>query len=224
MGDPVQAIINNEEWRKEKLDFICSVVCNVDQESLISELGSCETDEDAEGLMQSLILLEDKELPPQNDIPPCQQRLCDQIHLQNDIIVRLPEEREEEEPVILQPEEQDRDEPDNEDAELEAQAEVSDSEDSCYFTPDIFNGSQTEQPEAEELVEVINNVELENADSEESEFAAEIAQAIAESADMTGAVAQLDAERTAMENIMMNQVAILSDLFSNADPDFLQER
>ncbi|XP_068216620.1 uncharacterized protein [Palaemon carinicauda] len=155
MGDPVQAIINNEEWRKEKLDFICSVVSNVDQESLLTELGYCETDEDAEGLMQSLILLQDKELPPppHNDISG-QQQMNGHIPL-NDIIVRLPEEREEEESVIVPSDDQIRDDPDHE-------AEASDSDDSCYFTPDIFNSSQTEQPEADELAEVMNNVEIEN--------------------------------------------------------------
>lgn len=191
MGDPVQAIINNEEWRKEKLDFICSVVSNVDQESLLTELGYCETDEDAEGLMQSLILLQDKELPPHNDITS-QQRMNGHIPL-NDIIVRLPEECEEES-IIVPSEEQFRDDHDNEE-----EAEGSDSDDSCYFTPDIFNSSQTEQPEAEELAEVVNNVELGNNDSEGTEFAAEMAQAIAESAEMTGAVAQAEAERTEKE-------------------------
>ncbi|XP_064112540.1 uncharacterized protein LOC135219584 isoform X3 [Macrobrachium nipponense] len=216
MGDPVQAIINNEEWRKEKLDFICSVVSNVDQESLLTELGYCETDEDAEGLMQSLILLQDKELPPHNDITS-QQRMNGHVPL-NDIIVRLPEECEEES-IIVPSEEQFRDDHDNEE-----EAEGSDSDDSCYFTPDIFNSSQTEQPEAEELAEVVNNVELGNNESDGSEFAAEMAQAIAESAEMTGAVAQVEAERTERENRIMHQAAILSDLFSNADPDFLQER
>ncbi|XP_053647161.2 uncharacterized protein [Cherax quadricarinatus] len=48
-----------DKWCREKLEFVCAVVSGVDRESLKAQLDICETDEDAEGLMQSLLWLQD---------------------------------------------------------------------------------------------------------------------------------------------------------------------
>ncbi|KAK7065166.1 hypothetical protein SK128_014878 [Halocaridina rubra] len=231
MGDHLQSIINNEEWRKEKLDFICSVVSNVDQDSLLAELHFCETNEDAEGLMQSLILVQERSLEGQSSIPQ-QEPDGEQFPVHNDIIVRLPEEQGEGVHPLPQPQDVYRDLEDNENGELE---DSSDSDDSCYFTPDIFNSSQTEQNEADELTATINNVDvggdaatnsniLDNGvtsdDNVENSMDNELAQAIAESNE----TAQAQAEVSEKESRIMSQVSILASLFSDADPDFLQER
>ena len=46
-------------WCREKLDFFCAVINNLDRERLKAELEGCETEEDAAGLMHSLLWLQD---------------------------------------------------------------------------------------------------------------------------------------------------------------------
>nr|XP_045585019.1 uncharacterized protein LOC123747070 [Procambarus clarkii] len=77
MAGPVPLNIEKDRWCQERLDFVCAVVNDVDRESLKAQLEICETDEDAEGLMQSLLWLQDHNdaqlLVHQNDQEPQHQ-------------------------------------------------------------------------------------------------------------------------------------------------------
>ncbi|MPC72817.1 hypothetical protein E2C01_067131 [Portunus trituberculatus] len=46
-------------WCRERLEFFSAVINNLDRERLKAELENCETEEDAEGLMHSLLWLQD---------------------------------------------------------------------------------------------------------------------------------------------------------------------
>lgn len=54
---PIQG--DREAWCRERLDFFCAVISDVDRESLRAELEACETEDEAEGLMHSLLWQQD---------------------------------------------------------------------------------------------------------------------------------------------------------------------
>ncbi|XP_050735752.1 bromodomain-containing protein 4B-like isoform X2 [Eriocheir sinensis] len=59
MAGPMPLQGDRSAWCRERLDFFCAVINNVDRESLKAELEACETEEDAAGLMHSLLWLQD---------------------------------------------------------------------------------------------------------------------------------------------------------------------
>ncbi|XP_068249309.1 uncharacterized protein [Palaemon carinicauda] len=61
--------VKSEAWLQEKLVFIRSVVTSVDDDSLKSQLMKCETEDEVEAVLQSLLLLNEASTSSDNQMP-----------------------------------------------------------------------------------------------------------------------------------------------------------